>query len=1115
MKPQSHIVDRFVPAVSKVFADSKGCYLPEMPASARAVLAWAMLRSSGRPIVWVCDGARSLETLHRDMAAFCPEASDATDCLLYLPEWESVPSEDSVCDPEIAGQRLSTLLSISDRRNDRASNRTWILATCAQALMQKTLTPEALTEWTMSIGVGDEVDLTDLADHLSGAGYDFGDEVELKGQASLRGGLLDVWPVADVWPLRIEVMGTTVESIRAFDPADQRSRGHLPSISITPASEWPFLHFSGDKLLESDSRTSAGIMTYLPREAVLVWDDPESIDEHASVLKESYTENKAGGTIVAREELQKQVKERQATCQVWVGAVDEEAGAVLSLDIGPPGSLFDIPAVTLEPDLMTEYRRKLFAEISEKAERGWDITICFDTSGSHEHFNDVMDIPHSSRLKTEIKGISGGFVSDSMKVAVVAESDILGRRRLRAQRYDPHGRRAGGRAFSGRQVTDVSGVGFGDLVVHADHGVGRYLGPSEIVFNGQVQEVLTIEYADDAKLHVPVSQAHLLSRYVGLAKQRTTLHRLGGRRWKNDKQAAQEAVLDLAASLLETQAQRTALKGNAFPSDTAWQRDFEMSFPYQETTDQECAIREVKADLEAPHPMDRLVCGDAGYGKTEVAMRAAFKVVENSRQVAVLVPTTVLALQHFETFAERMAGYPFRIEMLSRFCSRSRRNEIIEGLKDGTVDIVIGTHALVQPAIRFQDLGLVIIDEEQRFGVQHKEQLKQMRRLVDVLTLTATPIPRTLYLSMTGAREMSLIRTPPRERMAIETIVTRNSDDITRKAILRELNREGQVFYLHNRVMTIEKVKSRIERLVPEARCAVAHGQMKTGDLSAIMQQFVSGNFDVLVCTTIIESGVDIPRVNTILIDRADRFGISDLYQLRGRVGRSNHKAYAYLLLPPRGKLDSDARRRIGAVKKYSSLSAGFNLAVRDMEIRGAGNILGSQQSGYIAAVGFSLYCQLLKQSVARLKGEELPPIADVEVRIDFLELAPTSGNVEARTAIPYDYIEEDSLRVSIYNKLSTCSTVEDVEGIRAELRDRFGPIPVPVQRLLMVATIRVRAAEKGVKLVEVRAGKVRLFRNSDYVMKDSRFPRLAESSTGDRLDEILQLIMTVDKWGE
>jgi len=368
---------------------------------------------------------------------------------------------------------------------------------------------------------------------------------------------------------------------------------------------------------------------------------------------------------------------------------------------------------------------------------------------------------------------------------------------------------------------------------------------------------------------------------------------------------------------------------------------------------------------------------------------------------------------------------------------------------------------------------------------------------------------------MTGAREMSLIRTPPRERMAIETIVTRNSDDITRKAILRELNREGQVFYLHNRVMTIEKVKSRIERLVPEARCAVAHGQMKTGELSAIMQQFVSGEFDVLVCTTIIESGVDIPRVNTILIDRADRFGISDLYQLRGRVGRSNHKAYAYLLLPPRGKLDSDARRRIGAVKKYSSLSAGFNLAVRDMEIRGAGNILGSQQSGYIAAVGFSLYCQLLKQSVARLKGEELPPIADVEVRIDFLELAPTSGNFEARTAIPYDYIEEDSLRVSIYNKMSTCSTVEDVEGIRAELRDRFGRIPAPVQRLLMVATIRVRAAEKGVKLVEVRSGKLRLFRNSDYVMKDSRFPRLAESSTGDRLDEILQLIMTVVEWGE
>jgi transcription-repair coupling factor (superfamily II helicase) len=1115
MKRESQIVDRFATFAATMFSEAEYCHLPEMPASARAVTAWAMLRSFNRPVVWVCDGAQSLETLHRDMATLCHETSGPVDRLLYLPEWESVPAGDALCDPEIAGQRLATLLATCRYHDSKEPAPSWILATCAQALMQKTLTPAEFSKYTLRIGVGDEVETDNLAGRLSGAGYDFTDEVDAKGQASVRGGLLDVWPVTDAWPLRIELMGATIESIRAFDPADQRSRGHLTSSVITPASEWPFIDRPREDRAGKDDDPSAGILAYLPKEALLVWDDPESIAEHAQVLEDSFSENRVLPAIVTYQVLQDQVAERKGISQVWVGAVLGGGASELPVDVGPVDSLFDVPGNILEPDAMEECRRRLFVEIAEKAGQGWDVTVYFDTKGSHDHFRAMLQIPGRERFHAEVGAISGGFVSQSMKLAVVAESDIMGRQRLRAQRYDPHGKRARGSAFAGRQITDLSGVGFGDLVVHADHGVGRYIGPAEIVFNGQMQEVLTIEYADDAKLHVPVSQAHLLSRYVGLAKQRTTLHRLGGRRWNKDKQAAQEAVMDLAASLLETQAQRTALKGHAFPADTAWQHDFEMSFPYQETDDQERAIDEVKADLEAPHPMDRLVCGDAGYGKTEVAMRAAFKVAASSKQVAVLVPTTVLALQHFETFSERIAAYPFRVEMLSRFCSRPRRNEIIEGLKDGTVDIVIGTHALVQPTIRFQDLGLVIIDEEQRFGVQHKEQLKHMRRLVDVLTLTATPIPRTLYLSMTGAREMSLIRTPPRERMAIETIITKNSDDVTRKAILRELNREGQVFYLHNRVMTIEKVKARLERLVPEARCAVAHGQMPTGELSKIMHKFVSGEYDVLVCTTIIESGVDIPRVNTILIDRADRFGIADLYQLRGRVGRSNHKAYAYLLLPPRGRLDSDARRRIGAVKKYSSLSAGFNLAVRDMEIRGAGNILGAQQSGYIAAVGFSLYCQLLKQSVARMKGEELPPVADVEIRIDFLELAPTSGNAEARAAIPYNYIEEDSLRVAIYNKLSLCSRMEDVDSIREELRDRFGRIPPPVRRLLTVSTLRVRAAEKNVKLVEVREGKVRLFRNSDYVMKNSRFPRLTEDSTDRCLEEILKLVMTIDEWGE
>ena len=536
-------------------------------------------------------------------------------------------------------------------------------------------------------------------------------------------------------------------------------------------------------------------------------------------------------------------------------------------------------------------------------------------------------------------------------------------------------------------------------------------------------------------------------------------------------------------------------------------REFEAAFPYEETEDQWRAIEDVRRDMQAPRPMDRLICGDVGYGKTEVAMRAAFRAVCGGKQVAVLVPTTVLAQQHYETFRERMAAFPVTIEMLSRFRTPAEQAEIVRRLREGRLDIVIGTHRLAQPDVAFRDLGLVIIDEEQRFGVAHKEALKELRETVDVLTMTATPIPRTLYLSLVGARDLSVIQTAPRERLPIETIVAPYDDAVVREAILRELDREGQVFYLHNRVETIEHVRDRLVRLVPEARLVLAHGQMPERRLADVMRRFVRGEADVLLCTTIIESGVDIPNVNTILIDRADRFGIADLYQLRGRVGRYKHRAYAYLLLPRHGRLFDTARRRIEALRRHSGLGAGFQLALRDLETRGAGNLLGAEQSGHIAAVGFELYCQLLRRTVAALKGEPLPPLIDVTVRLDFLAPAADEAGAASPTALPADYIEDENLRLQAYRRIASIATEAEARAVREDLRDRFGPPPPAVERLLRIARIRVRAAALGAQSVETQEDRLVVTKNGGPIMPGGRYPRLKPGDPLRRLDEILRIL--------
>ena len=839
----------------------------------------------------------------------------------------------------------------------------------------------------------------------------------------------------------------------------------------------------------------------------------------------------------------------------------------------------------LEPQIAEVQRREFFAQLHRWLRQDFAVQVFCNTAGERQRFEEIWEEmgpearhpglqTQESRPQVHLGSLARGFLCEEAKLAVITDAEIFGRYKVQRPRRlkSPH-------AVAARSALDIDFADLeeGDYVVHLQHGIGRYRGlkilptaspgtssgtPDPKPDTGQ--ECLVIEYAArDAghsapRLYVPLTESHLISKYVGAGRAHPPLNTLGGGRWAKAKAHAEKSVRDLAAELLNIQAARAALAGHAFGADTPWQREFEGSFIYEETTDQARAITETKADLEAPKPMDRLICGDVGYGKTEVAIRAAFKAVMGGKQVAILVPTTILAQQHFNTFRERMADYPVRVELLSRFRTRREQQQVIGELAAGAVDIVIGTHRLVQADIAFKDLGLVVVDEEQRFGVWHKERFKQLRKLVDVLTLSATPIPRTLYLALTGARDMSTIQTPPHDRLPVETTVTHYDERLIRDAIQRELNRGGQVYFLHNRVLTIDAMRQTLAKLVPKARLVVGHGQMDADDLEEVMTKFVNGDADVLLSTSIIESGLDIPNANTIIIDRADRFGLSELYQLRGRVGRYKHQAHAYLLLPRHASLLADVRKRMSAIKQYSTLGSGFKIAMRDLEIRGAGNLLGSQQSGHITAVGFDLYCQLLKQSVASLKGEKVKPRVEVEMRLDFLALNPgeetaaesskskvrssksepssvsvprevatyfsretlmdsaaASGQRTAATErvaayVSHAYIREPQHRIEVYRKLAQATDKAGVDALRSELRDRFGPLPAAVELLLLAGELKILAADRAITALETKADKLMITRHGDYLTLGGKFPRLVKKEARARLNEIKKLLLAL-----
>ncbi len=1033
------------------------------------------------------DGPTTLQTAHQDMRTIL----NSDESILYYPAWNSLPAAGVQFDPEITGHRLRSISAL------KRSDKPLLLTTCVQALMQPCISPELAARTTIQLQVGGKGPrYEEMQSLLQKSGYEFVADVTEKGEASIRGGIIDAWPPADDWPLRIEFMGPDVDSIRRFDPTTQKSVERISTSLLSPASEQHLL-------AENDSEQTT-LIAHLPNEAVIVWQGYDSIVYHADLNIIAAARNRQ--MLEPLDRLRELTAERGIR-ETLIGSSSHDT--LNDLGFNPIERLPALAPNLMEPDLIEKKRREFVTALEEKARSGTRVIIYFDTDGALERFRNShpADIWNSG-IEAKLGVLSEGLSNETgFAFALVSESDLYGRRKLGLTRYVPSTSRKPIQRTRGTRLSDLKTIQPGDLVVHLQHGIGKYLGLYGIVVDKQPQEVLSLEYADKAKLHVPVSQAHLLTRYVGAGRHKPKLHRLGTKRWIREKASAELSLQDMAASMLQLQAERDALPGHAFPQDSPWQHSFEASFPYKETPDQEEAITAVKADMERERPSDRLICGDAGYGKTEVAMRAAFKSVADGKQVCMVVPTTVLAQQHFFTFKERMAAYPFRIEMLSRFRTKGQCNVVLQGLAAGTVDIVIGTHSLIQPNVRFKDLGLVIVDEEQRFGVVHKEKLKKLRKLVDVLTMTATPIPRTLYMSLSGAKDLSTIETPPQERLAVETIVTQNTDTIIRDAILRELNREGQVFYLHNRVMTIEKVRERLVGLLPEARIEIGHGQMSSKELASVMRRFTRGEFDVLLSTTIVESGMDIPNANTILIDRADRFGMADLYQLRGRVGRSSRKGYAYLLIPEHGRIDPTARKRIGAVKRYSGLGVGFKLALRDLEIRGAGNLLGTRQTGHIAAIGFGLYCQLLNRTIAHLKGEKVPPVIDVELKLDFIELSPGSWGADNSAVIPPDYVEDEQHRIELYRKIAEATDPAQTSQLGDECHDRFGAIPDSLFRLLKLADLRIIAHRAGILAIETRETKLMMSNAAGYIMKKGRFPRLTTPTANELLDEIIDTL--------
>lgn len=1073
--------------VSGLTNSAKALYLPLLAAAA------------GAPLIVVVESNRVAE----DMLPIVQSMADITGAvtpkqILKLSAHDVLPFENLSPHLEIQEERATVLWKI-------ATGAASIVIVPLEAAAMRLNSAEYYADLARIVRRGETIDIDPLLEHLRTVGYSSADAVDMPGQFALRGGILDVYPPEADRPLRIEFFGDEVETIRKFDPGTQRSAAPVDEVVLLPLTETPVservlgvIHsrLSGRRLTGSEIEiehamlaTGAAVFPgwefyapvagsgqhlfdLLPRSVVIV-NEPSAVSARQEEWWEKVNERheRSGiGTLVRPEEIYFSPEEWDQRLKGTPGIDIERLGIAdssLSADgdeaftfHSRPTTRFhgSIPAMIDEVKKLTaEGKRVIFAapnmgEVERLADIFTEYTIPFrlgsrtPSPGSESYLDEASYLAGEMSTATVVKAL----LPEGMEVAD-ASLILFGARDLfddsEVTVAQPFRQKSKVSAF----LSDFRDLVVGDYVVHVEHGISQYQGLKELTQGETTGEFMLLEFAESAKLYVPLTRLDLIQKYRSTEGARPPLSRLGGTQWAKTKARVKKAMRDMADELLKLYAQRKMAQGHAYPVDTQWQREFEDAFDYNETEDQLSAIVDIKQDMESSMPMDRLLCGDVGYGKTEVAMRAAFKAVQDNRQVAVLAPTTVLAFQHFETFKRRFAAFPITIEMISRFRTTKEQKEIVEKAEQGKIDILIGTHRILSKDIKFPDLGLLVVDEEQRFGVRHKERLKQLKKEVDVLTMSATPIPRTLHMSLVGLRDMSVIETAPKDRMAIQTVVAPFDEKLIRSAIEHELERSGQAYFVHNRVESIYEIASKIQELVPRARVIVGHGQMSEGELEKVMLSFMKHEADVLVATTIIENGLDIPLCNTILINRADRHGLSELYQLRGRVGRSNRRAYAYLLIPPEQELTPIARRRLAALKEFSDLGAGFKIAALDLELRGAGNLLGGEQSGQIEAVGFEMYTTLLERTVRELKGEELP------------DRVSTQLNLALNLRIPNEYVQEENQRLRMYKRIAGVENEDQLSDVRSELEDRYGPLPQPVRNLLDAAALKLLSERVGV----------------------------------------------------
>jgi transcription-repair coupling factor (superfamily II helicase) len=1002
--------------------------LTGLAGSARTYLIYTLARNLNRKTLCLVSTEEKAYDLAKELKAFLP-----SDRILLFLGRDLVFLKDNYS--RVEEERVLTLRDCMLRPRHNSL----IIATPASFLFPLKSVQQMERE-TIHLQINQEWPLRSLLEKLVHSGYQRADTITRPGEFAVRGGLLDVFPVGDKNPCRIDLFGDNIDSLRRFQVETQRSTGSEQQLTIIPADE-----LYGDQL-------DSTLFDYFPADGWVFYDEPREFIKQYERARKRY---QAAIREARREE--KVVHELKTLTQERL--IEAIRSRSLLYHSYFPGNIPQAQVSLMEHVAQQEMEpffsqlSVLYSRIQEWHKRNYRVYIMARGRTAREQLNKEMVEQHISGVEFIDGSLEKGFVSSTMQVALISEQDIWGKKTTRTTR----------RRREREERLLVEDLKLGDYVVHENYGVGIFRGVTRVETDGVTREYILLQYAGTDKLYLPLDKLDALYRYSLTEDREPRLNKLGGSEWERTKRKVAKSIRDMAEDLLKLYAARQSREGHAFSPDTPWQAQFEESFPYQETPDQLKAIRDVKRDMESRRPMDRLICGDVGYGKTEVAMRAAFKAIMDGKQVAILVPTTVLAEQHYLSFQERFQEFPATIEVLSRFRTAAQQKRILEDLRKGVVDIVIGTHRLLSKDVSFKDLGLLIIDEEHRFGVAQKEKIKAIKELVDVLSLSATPIPRSLHMSLTGLRDMSVIETPPPERYPITTYVMEYNEEIIRDAIMNEVERGGQVFFVHNRIEDMHRVKNELEKLVPGVGIDMGHGRMKEEELSRVMMDFLQGKFAVFLCTTIIESGLDMPNVNTMIIDEADKLGLAQLYQLRGRVGRSHRLAYAYLTYRRERVLSEVAQKRLNAIREFSDLGSGMKIAMRDLEIRGAGNILGPEQHGFISAVGFDLYCQMLEEETARLKGQVTAPQFNPQFDMD------------VDMYIPDEYIPDSGTKMRIYRRMLLAADMQEVEEIRQELLDRFGPLPAPVQNFLEIASLRIMAKTKEIKMLRRKGREIEI----------------------------------------